>query len=440
MIQIALGWQNYHLHLFAKNWEEYGHNAKEETVATLAGLLPRQGGRMAYRYDFGDCWDHDIEVEKVHQAAKNTIYPRCPAGGRACPPEDSGGPEGFAEHLRVLRHKKSWKYRQARHIFGTGKNRWDPTAWDKAEVNAELAALAKRWADRTADQASKAAAAGPVEASSAPSSLGNGRPGNGCLRDGSEPGDPVPHSPKKISPETRPETLRSEIELRDRFRDDDAMSAPADNATMPAADLAAAPAGPASVPSNRIGYARISTRAQDHLSQMEALAAAHCREIVEETASTRKQRPKLRATVGRMRAGDTLVIYKPDRVARSVKELLVFLEDELAPRGINLHILTGICAGVHRPGGQNIADKMLFLVAAMAAEMERDLISERTLDGLAAAAAHGRKGGRPVTVTDDVLAIARARRARGESVTAIAKHLRIGRSTLYRAMEAEDSL
>ncbi|MFC7387161.1 recombinase family protein [Sphaerisporangium rhizosphaerae] len=207
--------------------------------------------------------------------------------------------------------------------------------------------------------------------------------------------------------------------------------------TEHAAGHAAAGAKTGSVPSNaiRVGYARISTRTQDHLSQMEALAAAHCRQIVEETASTRKDRPKLRATVAAMKAGDTLVIYKPDRIARSVKELLVFLEDELAPRGINLHILSGICAGVHRPGGRSVADKMLFMVAAMAAEMERDLISERTLDGLAAAAAHGRKGGRPTTVTDDVLAIARARRARGESITAIAKHLGIGRSTLYRALE-----
>ncbi|WP_248958618.1 recombinase family protein [Sphaerisporangium perillae] len=210
--------------------------------------------------------------------------------------------------------------------------------------------------------------------------------------------------------------------------------------TEHAVGLAAAESTAGSVPSNaiRIGYARISTRAQDHLSQMEALTAAHCREIVEETASTRKDRPKLRKTVAAMKTGDTLVIYKPDRIARSVKELLVFLEDELAPRGINLEILSGICAGVHRPGGQTVADKMLFMVAAMAAEMERDLISERTLDGLAAAATHGRKGGRPVTVTDDVMAIARARRARGESVTAIAKRLGIGRSTLYRALEDDE--
>jgi DNA invertase Pin-like site-specific DNA recombinase len=81
---------------------------------------------------------------------------------------------------------------------------------------------------------------------------------------------------------------------------------------------------------------------------------------------------------------------------------------------------------------------MLFMVAAMAAEMERDLIRERTLDGLRAAEAQGRRGGRPAAVDDNVLAIARARQARGESVTTIARHLGIGRSTLYRALRPEE--
>ncbi len=187
----------------------------------------------------------------------------------------------------------------------------------------------------------------------------------------------------------------------------------------------------------RIGYARVSTRSQDHQAQLDALAGAHCREVLVETASTRGERPQLLAALGMLKAGDTLVVYKPDRVARSMKELLVFLEDQLHARGINLHILTGICAGLHRPNGATIADKMLFMVAAMAAEMERDLIRERTLDGLRAAEAQGRRGGRPAAVDDDVLAVIKARQTRGESVTAIARHLGIGRSTLYRALQPE---
>lgn len=185
----------------------------------------------------------------------------------------------------------------------------------------------------------------------------------------------------------------------------------------------------------RIGYARVSTRTQDHQSQLDALTAAHCREIVVETASSRDDRPQLRRALDMLRTGDTLVIYRPDRVARSMKELLVLLEDQLDARGVNLEILSGICAGLHRPDGATIADKMLFIVAAMAAEMERDLIRERTLDGLRAAKAQGRRGGRPTAVNDDVLALARARREQGESVTAIARHLGIGRSTLYRVLD-----
>ena len=206
--------------------------------------------------------------------------------------------------------------------------------------------------------------------------------------------------------------------FRDGFRDDRAMTAPAvyDNSV-------------------RIGYARVSTRTQDHQAQLDALTAAHCREVVVETASTRGERPKLLAAMDMLKPGDTLVIYKPDRVARSMKELLVLLEDQLHARGINLHILSGICAGLHRPDGATIADKMLFMVAAMAAEMERDLIRERSLDGLRAAQAQGRRGGRPAAVDDDVLTVAQARRARGESVAAIARHLKIGRSTLYRALQ-----
>jgi DNA invertase Pin-like site-specific DNA recombinase len=94
---------------------------------------------------------------------------------------------------------------------------------------------------------------------------------------------------------------------------------------------------------------------------------------------------------------------------------------------------------VHRPDGATIADKMLFMVAAMAAEMERDLIRERTLDGLRAAEARGRRGGRRPAVDEDVLAVARARQSRGESVIAIARHLKIGRSTLYRALQPREA-
>ncbi len=177
------------------------------------------------------------------------------------------------------------------------------------------------------------------------------------------------------------------VEFRDGFRDDHPMDSP----TAPAAYSNTV----------RIGYARVSARTQDHQLQLDALAAADCRDVVVETASTRAERPKLQATLATLKPGDTLVIYKPDRVARSMKELLVLLEDQLHAREIHLHILTGICAGLHRPTGATIAGKMLFMVA-----------------------------GRPPRLDPDTLAVHLARQARGEPVTAIAAHPGIDRSTL----------
>jgi len=241
------------------------------------------------------------------------------------------------------------------------------------------------------------------------------RPGNGAI---SGTAVMLAGSRGETRPENQSQNRVPLRKFRDGIRDDRVVSIPAGFGN-----------------SVRVGYVRVSIRAQDHQAQLDALAVAHCREIVVETASTHGARPKLHTTLATLRPGDTLVIYKPDRVAGSMKELLALLEDQLHARGINLHILTGIGAGLYRPDGNTIADKMLFMVAAMAAEMERDLIRERTLDGLRAARAHGRRGGRPAAVDDDAQAIARARRERGESVTAIARHLGIGRSTLYRALD-----
>ncbi|MBE1559804.1 plasmid pRiA4b ORF-3 family protein [Nonomuraea africana] len=177
VIQVAMGWEQQHLHLFGKGDAEYGDNARDETKVTLAALIPRAGDWLGYRYDFGDCWDHDVEVEKVHRAARNTTYPRCSGGGRACPPEDSGGPEGYEEHMRALRHRKGWKYQVAKHVFGT--TRWDPAKWDRAEVNTGLRGLAKLWAKQVAARAKQEAkekaakekaAAAAAKASPAPSS------------------------------------------------------------------------------------------------------------------------------------------------------------------------------------------------------------------------------------------------------------------------------
>lgn len=138
VIQTAMGWQDYHLHLFGTTRGTYGHQAADESAITLAELLPHSGAELDYLYDFGDRWELTIATEKIHQRAPGVRYPRCSAGRRAAPPEDSGGPYGFADLARYLRHRKGWKYEQAREIFG---RRWNPTEFDASTINVELAAL-----------------------------------------------------------------------------------------------------------------------------------------------------------------------------------------------------------------------------------------------------------------------------------------------------------
>ncbi|MEV4183938.1 recombinase family protein [Streptosporangium canum] len=138
---------------------------------------------------------------------------------------------------------------------------------------------------------------------------------------------------------------------------------------------------------------------------------------------------------GRTRPGDTLIIPSANSLAASITELLAVIGAELAPRGIGLEILSGVGAGLHHPDRQETTDPTgrtgfgLFGLAAMAAHMEQATARELTREGSAAAAARGRKGGRPTALRAEALAVARERMTDGESITAIAKHLGVGRST-----------
>jgi len=180
-----------------------------------------------------------------------------------------------------------------------------------------------------------------------------------------------------------------------------------------------------------IGLARVSTRTQDKQLQLDAFREAGCLRVFEEIISTRKgpeTRPGLTAALDYLRPGDTLAVWKLDRLGRSVKEVLT-IADDLHDRGIGVRILTGKLAGTYTPAGEG---KFFFTMMAAFAELERDIIRERTLAGLAAAAAQGRKGGRPTVMDDDKLAAAKARRERGESPTQIAKALGVSRASVYR--------
>jgi DNA invertase Pin-like site-specific DNA recombinase len=184
-----------------------------------------------------------------------------------------------------------------------------------------------------------------------------------------------------------------------------------------------------------IGLARVSTDAQDAQLQHDALAAVGCGRVYTEKASTRKaaaERPGLTAALGYLRKGDTLVVWKLDRLGRSVKEVLT-IADDLHARGVGVRILTGKLSGAYSPAGEG---KFFFTMMAAFAELERDIIHERTMAGLAAARAQGRNGGRPTVMNADKLAAARARRERGESPAQIAKALGVSRASVYRHLRA----
>jgi DNA invertase Pin-like site-specific DNA recombinase len=187
-----------------------------------------------------------------------------------------------------------------------------------------------------------------------------------------------------------------------------------------------------------VGLCRVSTDSQDNHLQRDALTLAGCGRIFEEKISTRKtDRPGLTAALDHLRphAGDSLVVWRLDRLGRSVKDILI-IADDLHGRGIGLRILTGVLAGTYTPTGEG---KFFFTVMAAFAELERDVIHQRTMAGLEAARRQGRVGGRPTVMDPDKLAAARARRANGESPTKIAKALGVSRASIYRHFAATSS-
>jgi DNA invertase Pin-like site-specific DNA recombinase len=180
-----------------------------------------------------------------------------------------------------------------------------------------------------------------------------------------------------------------------------------------------------------LGYARVST-AEQHLDlQVDALKAVGCYRIFTDTASgARTRRPALEQVLDQLRPGDTLVVWKLDRLGRSLRHLVQTVA-ELAERGVGFRSLQEQI-DTTTPGG-----KLVFHVFAALAEFERDLIRERTAAGLAAARARGRKGGRPPVMTPTKIAAARRLYdSREYTVAAIAKELGVSRASIYRHLPA----
>jgi DNA invertase Pin-like site-specific DNA recombinase len=176
-----------------------------------------------------------------------------------------------------------------------------------------------------------------------------------------------------------------------------------------------------------VGYARVSTQEQDPALQHDALTKANCEKIyTEKISSAQRERPQLIAALDYMREGDTLVVYKLDRLARSIRELIDTVE-MLEGRGIGFRSLTE-AIDTTSPGG-----KLIFHIFAALAEFERGIIRERTSAGLAAARSRGRIGGRPPALTSADHAAAEALlRDPNITVAEVARRLGVSRSVLYR--------
>jgi DNA invertase Pin-like site-specific DNA recombinase len=178
-----------------------------------------------------------------------------------------------------------------------------------------------------------------------------------------------------------------------------------------------------------VGYGRVSTVDQNHQMQDDALRAAGCEKLFLETISSgRKDRPQLAAALDYVRPGDTLVVWRLDRLARSLKQLIQTVED-LEHRGIALKSITeAIDTGT--PGG-----RLVFHIFGSIAEFERAIIQERTKAGVAAAKARGRAGGRPAKLIGERAEHARNLLASGSSVSSVARSMGVSRASVHRALE-----
>src|SRR3954468_16060630 len=191
-----------------------------------------------------------------------------------------------------------------------------------------------------------------------------------------------------------------------------------------------------------VGYMRVSKADGSQVTdlQRDALLSAgvDARHLYEDAASgKRDDRPGLAACLKALRQGDTLVVWKLDRLGRDLRHLGNTVH-ELTARGIGLKVLTGQGAAIDTT---TAAGKLVFGIFAALAEFERELIVERTRAGMAAARARGRSGGRPYKMTPAKLRLAMAAMGQPETkVGALCAELEITRQTLYRHVAPDGSL
>ena len=178
-----------------------------------------------------------------------------------------------------------------------------------------------------------------------------------------------------------------------------------------------------------IGYARVSTHDQTLALQQDALTKAGCNKIFTDTASgAQTERKGLEAALAYVRSGDSLVVWRLDRLGRSLPHLITTMT-ALEERGIGFKSLTENIDTTTSGG------KLIFHIFGALAEFERNLIRERTQAGLTAARARGKKGGRPKVLTGRQLSIAQDLYDKRHPIQEICQTLKISKATLYRALK-----
>jgi DNA invertase Pin-like site-specific DNA recombinase len=183
----------------------------------------------------------------------------------------------------------------------------------------------------------------------------------------------------------------------------------------------------------RIGYARVSATNQSLSLQRDALLGAGCERIFTDTMTgTGTERPELSEALATLKAGDTLIVWKLDRLGRSLSHL-VLLFAELCERGVKFRSLSDPIDTTNA-GGRSV----IHIMSALS-EFERSIIVERTHAGLAAARKRGQRLGRKPSLTSEQIEFARKLIESGESPRVVARSLKVGRSTLYRHLPAAPS-
>ena len=184
-----------------------------------------------------------------------------------------------------------------------------------------------------------------------------------------------------------------------------------------------------------IGYARVSTGEQKLDLQLDALKEAGCEKVfTDQVSGAKTERPGLSDALAYARAGDTLVVWRLDRFGRSLRDLVTRIED-LRAKGIGFRSLQeniDTCS----PTG-----KLVFHLFASLAEFERDLVRERTMAGLAAARARGRKGGRPRSMDDQKIRLAaKLMKDPDMTIEEVCNAVGVSSATLYRYLTPEGTV